>query len=120
MSTNFVINGTAISHVPGAEIISLAPNQTYFATYELASNLGNNNEGTALFQFELNGNIVGGTQSSSNLVGLNVNNPDAIRQTLSSSAVITTGAGVSDLTLVNNSGHAVTMEGANINIVKIE
>ncbi|PIE91822.1 hypothetical protein [Bacillus fungorum] len=35
LTTNNLINGTAITHVPGSTDIMLSPNQTYFATYEL-------------------------------------------------------------------------------------
>ncbi|WP_205728412.1 hypothetical protein [Bacillus thuringiensis] len=61
LSTNALINETAISHVPGSTDIVLAPNQTYFVTYEAESSVGTN--GLASLELQLNGVIVGGTQS---------------------------------------------------------
>ncbi|PFZ91316.1 hypothetical protein COL83_17870 [Bacillus wiedmannii] len=120
LSTNNLINGTAITHVPGSPFIILDPNQTYFVTYEASTNLGFADQGTSILQFELDGSLVGGTQSEFNLAGLSANFPVATRVSQSSDAVITTGAAPGVLTLVNASGHALNVEGTNINIVKIE
>lgn len=120
LTINNLINGTAITHVPGSTDIVLAPNQTYFATYETATNLGFANQGTSLVQFNLDGTLVGGTQSEYNLAGLSPTFPVSTRVSQSSDAVITTGAVPSVLTLVNVSGHALDFEGTNINIVKIQ
>jgi len=120
LSTNNVINGTAISHTPGTPFIILEPDQTYYASYEAASNLGNAGEGSAILQFNLNGSLVGGTQSEfSNLQSLNL--PASSRFSLSSAAVFNTPGGApSVLTLSNASGHPITVEGANVNIIKLE
>ncbi|WP_258043914.1 hypothetical protein [Bacillus sp. ok061] len=40
LAINNLINGTEITHVAGSPFIILAGNQTYFATYETATNLG--------------------------------------------------------------------------------
>ncbi|HDR6271878.1 TPA: collagen-like repeat preface domain-containing protein [Bacillus cereus] len=120
LSTNNLINGTAITHVPGSPFITLDPNQTYFISYEASTNLGFADQGTSILQFELDGSLVGGTQSEFNLAGLSANFPVATRISQSSDAVINTGAAPSVLTLVNASGHALNVEGTNINIVKIE
>ncbi|WP_242311859.1 hypothetical protein [Bacillus cereus group sp. BfR-BA-01331] len=55
MSTNVVINGTAITHVPGSIDILLAPNQTYWIFYEAESGVGT---GTVQLEFHLNGSLV--------------------------------------------------------------
>ncbi|MDF9507701.1 collagen-like repeat preface domain-containing protein [Bacillus cereus] len=120
LSTNNLINGTAISHVAGSPFIILDPNQTYFISYEASTNLGFADQGTSILQFELDGSLVGGTQSEFNLAGLSANFPVATRVSQSSDAVINTGAAPGVLTLVNASGHALNVEGTNINIVKIE
>ncbi|PFI81508.1 hypothetical protein COI83_14115 [Bacillus cereus] len=120
LAINNLINGTAITHVAGSPFIILDPNQTYFATYEASTNLGFANQGTSILQFELDGVLVGGTQSEFNLAGLSPTFPVATRVSQSSDAVITTGAAPGVLTLVNASGHALDVEGTNINIVKIE
>ncbi|MGG0086229.1 collagen-like protein, partial [Bacillus anthracis] len=120
LSTNNLINGTAITHVPGSTDIILAPNQTYFVSYEASTNLGFANQGTSILQLNLDGALVGGTQSEFNLAGLSPTFPVATRVSQSSDAVITTGAVPGVLTLVNASGHALDVEGTNINIVKIE
>ncbi|PFZ91317.1 hypothetical protein COL83_17865 [Bacillus wiedmannii] len=120
-NTNSVINGTAISHTPGSTNITLAPNQTYYAFYEASSNLGFADQGTAILQLELNGALLNGTQSEVNLSQTATNfPPDFTRLSLSSGAVFNTGAGANTLTLVNASGHAVDVEGANINIIKLQ
>ncbi|PGR85446.1 hypothetical protein, partial [Bacillus thuringiensis] len=111
---------TAITHVPGSPFIILDPNQTYFVTYEASTNLGFANQGTSILQFELDGALVGGTQSEFNLAGLSPTFPVATRVSQSSDAVITTGPAPGVLTLVNASGHDLNVEGTNINIVKIE
>ncbi|MDI6680117.1 collagen-like protein, partial [Bacillus wiedmannii] len=120
LSTNNLINGTAITHVPGSPFIILDPNQTYFISYEASTNLGFADQGTSILQFELDGALVGGTQSEFNLAGLSANFPVATRVSQSSDAVINTGAAPGVLTLTNASGHALDVEGTNINIVKIE
>ncbi|WP_165365635.1 collagen-like repeat preface domain-containing protein [Bacillus albus] len=120
LSTNNLINGTAITHVPGSPFIILDPNQTYFVSYEASTNLGFANQGTSILELDLDGTLVGGTQSEFNLAGLSPTFPVATRVSQSSDAVITTGAAPGVLTLVNVSGHALDVEGTNINIVKIE
>ncbi|MGE1043943.1 collagen-like repeat preface domain-containing protein [Bacillus wiedmannii] len=120
LSTNNLINGTAITHVPGSPFIILDPNQTYFVTYEASTNLGFANQGTSILQFELDGALVGGTQSEFNLAGLSPTFPVTTRVSQSSDAVINTGAAPGVLTLTNASGHDLNVEGTNINIVKIE
>ncbi|PIE93932.1 hypothetical protein CO726_18700 [Bacillus fungorum] len=118
---NSVINGTAISHTPGSTDITLAPNQTYYAFYEASSNLGFQNQGTAILQLELNGILLNGSQSEVNLSQTATNfPPDFTRLSLSSGAVFNTGSGTNILTLVNASGHALDVEGANINIIKLQ
>ncbi len=119
LTNNNVINGALISHVAGSTDITLAPNQTYYVTYEAATNLGFANQGTSILELQLNGGILGGTQSEFNLVGLSPTFPVSTRVSQSSSAVINTGAGANILTLVNTSGHALDVEGTNINIVKL-
>ncbi|PGK31775.1 hypothetical protein CN907_26950 [Bacillus anthracis] len=110
LTTNNLINGTAITHVPGSTDIMLAPNQTYFATYELQAFIPSG--GVADVQLQLNGILVGGTDSRA------IGTPgDAT--VLTSSAVINTGAGPSILTLNNLSGQPLTLEGVNVNIIKL-
>ncbi|MGG0086182.1 collagen-like protein, partial [Bacillus anthracis] len=121
LTFNSVINGTAISHTPGSTNITLAPNQTYYAFYEASTNLGFADQGTAILQLELNGTLLNGSQSEVNLSQTATSfPPDFTRLSLSSGAVFNTGAGTNTLTLVNASGHAIDVEGANINIIKLQ
>ncbi|PFI81499.1 hypothetical protein [Bacillus cereus] len=121
LTLNSVINGTAISHTPGSTDITLAPNQTYYAFYEASTNLGFADQGTALLQLELNGTLLNGSQSEVNLSQTATNfPPDFTRLSLSSGAVFNTGSGTNILTLVNASGHSIDVEGANINIIKLQ
>ncbi|WP_242503618.1 hypothetical protein [Bacillus albus] len=121
LTFNSVINGTAISHTPGSTDITLAPNQTYYAFYEASTNLGFADQGTALLQLELNGTLLNGSQSEVNLSQTATSFPPAFtRLSLSSDAVFNTGSETNTLTLVNASGHAIDVEGANINIIKLQ
>ena len=111
MSTNVVINGTAISHVPGSTDIMLAPNQTYWVFYEASSGVGT---GTAQLEFQLNGSLVLGTQASA------TNQPANSTTSLSSGAILQTGANPNVLTLVNTAGGARNIIGTNVNIIKLQ
>ncbi|MGR6008327.1 hypothetical protein ACT7CZ_05445 [Bacillus cereus] len=95
LTTNVVINGTAITHVPGSTDIILAPNQTYWVFYEASSGVGT---GTAQLEFQLNGAIVPGTQSRA------TSQPSGSMTVLTSGAILTTGADPNVLTLVNTAG----------------
>ncbi|MES5955692.1 collagen-like protein [Bacillus fungorum] len=107
---NIFISGTAITHTPGSAQINLAPNQIYYATYEVQATIPS--DGFVQVQFELNGSLVGGTQSrATETPGDNV--------PLTSSAIINTGAGSSVLELVNTSGQAIDLTGTNVNIIKL-
>ncbi|PGV66902.1 hypothetical protein, partial [Bacillus cereus] len=110
LSQNLVLQGTAITHTPGTAQINLAPNQTYFATYEVQGEIPSG--GLVQVQFERNGGLVGGTQSRA--TGTTGDNAS-----LSSSAIIVTGAGSQVLELVNTSGQATNFTGTNINIIKL-
>ncbi|MDF9610316.1 collagen-like protein, partial [Bacillus cereus] len=119
LANNAVINGTAISHVPGSTDIMLAPNQTYYASYESSTNLGQNNQGTAILELQLNGNLILGTQSEYN--GLqNLAITTSSRFSLSSGIVFNTENDPNILTLVNTSGHAITAEGTNVSVIKLQ
>ncbi|PFZ89568.1 hypothetical protein COL83_21825 [Bacillus wiedmannii] len=111
MSTNVVINGTAITHVPGSTDIMLAPNQTYWVFYETTSGVGT---GTAALEFQLNGSLVLGTQTSA------TNQPASSTTSLSTGAILQTGAGPNVLTLVNVAGGSRAISGTNINIIKLQ
>ncbi|PGK33500.1 hypothetical protein CN907_25520 [Bacillus anthracis] len=111
MATNAVINGTAITHTAGSTDILLSPNQTYWIFFESESGVGT---GTAELEFQLNGTIVSGTQSRA------TNQTSGSTVSLSSGAVLSTGAAPNILTLVNNSGGVRTLTGTNINIVRIQ
>ncbi|PFZ93240.1 hypothetical protein COL83_15360 [Bacillus wiedmannii] len=111
LATNAEINGTAITHTAGSTDISLSPNQTYWIFFESESGVGT---GTAELEFQLNGTIVGGTQSRA------TNQTGGSTVSLSSGAVLSTGAAPNILTLVNNSGGVRTLTGTNINIVRIQ
>ncbi|WP_036697057.1 hypothetical protein [Paenibacillus taiwanensis] len=111
LTNNAEINGTAITHVVGSPNILLAPNQTYFATFETTANVGTN--GSAAVELDLNGSLIAGTQSSA--AGL----PAGSSTVLTSSAVFTTGAGPNVLTITNPQGTATSYLGTNINIIKI-
>ncbi|PFI75193.1 hypothetical protein COI83_30145 [Bacillus cereus] len=114
LATNLTINGTAITHTPGSTDIMLAPNQTYYIAYEATSNIEAG--GNAQLEFQLNGTLVSGTQSSVSGLGTL---PTTASFSLSSGSVINTGAGPNILTLNNTSGGARNITGANINIVKL-
>ncbi|EEK53185.1 hypothetical protein ACU82A_01540 [Bacillus cereus] len=111
LTTNVVINGTAITHVPGSTDIILAPNQTYWVFYEASSGVGT---GTAQLEFQLNGAIVPGTQSRA------TSQPSGSMTVLTSGAILTTGADPNVLTLVNTAGGARNILGANVNIIKLQ
>ncbi|MGI8239629.1 hypothetical protein [Bacillus wiedmannii] len=115
LALNNVINGTAITYVPGSTDIVLAPNQTYHVSYEAESSIGST--GSAQLQLNLNGSLVGGIQASAS--GLGTLHATAT-QSLSSQAVINTGAGPNILTLNNTSGGTRDITGANINIIKLQ
>ncbi|MFB2549166.1 hypothetical protein [Bacillus sp. OTC-L18] len=59
LAFNNVVNGTAITYVPGSTDIVLAPNQTYYVSYEAESTIGT--AGFVQLQLNLNGSLVGGT-----------------------------------------------------------
>ncbi|WP_240688200.1 hypothetical protein [Bacillus sp. BH2] len=59
LAFNNVVNGTAITYVPGSTDIVLAPNQTYYVSYEAESTIGT--AGSVQLQLNLNGSLVGGT-----------------------------------------------------------
>ncbi|PEA85701.1 hypothetical protein CON71_34270 [Bacillus thuringiensis] len=111
LTTNVVINGTAITHVPGSTDIMLAPNQTYWIFYEASSGVGT---GTAQLEFHLNGAIVPGTQTRA------TNQPSGSTTELSTGAILNTGAGPNILTLVNTAGGARDILGSNVNIIKLQ
>ncbi|MEW9204594.1 collagen-like protein [Bacillus wiedmannii] len=119
LANNAVINGTAISHVPGSTDIILAPNQTYYASYESSTNLGQNNQGSVILELQLNGNLILGTQSEySGLQNLAITTSS--RFSLSSGIVFNTGNDPNILTLVNTSGHAISAEGTNVSVIKLQ
>ncbi|MGE1043948.1 exosporium leader peptide-containing protein [Bacillus wiedmannii] len=111
LATNAEINGTAITHIAGSTDISLSPNQTYWIFFESESGVGT---GTAELEFQLNGTLVGGTQSRA------TNQAGGSTVSLSSGAVLSTGAAPNILTLVNILGGVRTLTGTNINIVRIQ
>ncbi|PEW63047.1 hypothetical protein CN448_28915, partial [Bacillus cereus] len=100
-STNTTINGTAITHNPGSSDVNLAPNQTYYVSYETEATVPNG--GTVGLSLAVNGTGIpgSGTQSTGQPVNSTVD--------LGSFAVINTGAAPSILTLINSTatGEAV-------------
>ncbi|PGK29020.1 hypothetical protein CN907_27830, partial [Bacillus anthracis] len=70
--------------------------------------------GTAQLQFNLNGTIVPGTQTSA------TNQPANSTVDLSSGAILVTGAGTNVLTLVNTAPGSRNITGANVNIIKLQ
>jgi hypothetical protein len=112
LSTNLVLNGSSISHIPGSAQILLAPGQTYLAIYETA--VTTPPAITAQVVFQLNGIPIAGSESVNSVSAL------GLGLELNSQAIINTPlVGNSFLTLVNVSGAAATFSGTNITITRI-
>ncbi|WP_028546435.1 collagen-like protein [Paenibacillus taiwanensis] len=111
--SNDVINGTAITHTPGSTDIMLAPNQTYYISYQADVSVGT---GAGQLAFDLNGILVPGSGSSFSGAG---SLPANAQFSVSAGAVINTGAGPNVLTLNNLSTESKTINGATVQVVKL-
>ncbi|MGG0525790.1 collagen-like protein, partial [Bacillus pumilus] len=109
---NGTLNGTAISHTPGSTDIILAPNQTYYASFQITSSSTLGNVG---FELDLNGSVIGGSSTNSTTIA-----PAPTTTSLSASAVFNTGSGSNILTLNNSIGVTQTANGAIVNVIKLE
>ncbi|MEW4195056.1 collagen-like protein [Bacillus altitudinis] len=110
--TNGALNGTAISHTPGSTDIVLAPNQTYYASFQVSSSSANGNVGFAL---ALNGTLISGTDTSATGIAVT---PTEVSS--SASAVFDTGAAPNILTLFNSTTTSQNANGAIVNVIKLE
>ncbi|WP_282062885.1 hypothetical protein [Bacillus pumilus] len=110
--TNGALNGTSISHTPGSTDIVLAPNQTYYASFQVSSSSANGNVGFAL---ALNGTLISGTDTSATGIAVT---PTEVSS--SASAVFDTGAAPNILTLFNSTTTSQNANGAIVNVIKLE
>ncbi|PEW70572.1 hypothetical protein CN448_10330, partial [Bacillus cereus] len=111
-TVNAELNGTAISHIPGSTNIILAPNQTYYASYQITSSSSNGNVG---YQLSLNGNIISGSGASASQAA-----PSPVEASLSASAVFSTGNAPNILTLDGSVNVVQNGEGAVLNVIKLQ
>ncbi|MFB5677460.1 hypothetical protein [Paenibacillus terreus] len=109
-------SGTAIQYDPTTGIVSLAPNQTYEATYLARPITSPSGEaGAGLY---LNGNVINGSVARVQPVpGASV--PDGITNLSSTVIFQTTSPSTLDLRSINLSGEPNDFLSANINVVKL-
>jgi hypothetical protein len=106
-----IVNGTAIQHPNGTDI-TLAPNQTYYAQYNVVGI--NNASGSTSAGLALNGTGIGGSG------GTQFGTPGE-QSNVSGGAVFNTGPGTNILTIfnTNNQSADATYDNATINVVKL-
>lgn len=110
--TNNMINGTAISHVPGSPQIILAANQTYYAIVETAVNT--DAPGSAQIELRLDGVPIIGSQAQV------ADQPAMSTANLVTASIFTTGLAPAVLTVNNISAFNRLFTGSNVNIIKLQ
>ncbi|AOR24948.2 collagen-like protein [Clostridium taeniosporum] len=114
LTTNVVINGTAITHTAGSTDIVLAPNQQYLVVYRAVGfDTGLPAGSYYNLNLTLDGILVGGTDAGSTSTGT----PPSPEMT--GTAIVNTGAGPNILQLINASGGTRTFDDVQISIVKL-
>ncbi|MBD8497436.1 hypothetical protein [Paenibacillus arenosi] len=113
-TTTATLNGTAITHAAGSTDILLAPNQTYFATWNATAGAlaGGTLRGLALF--------LNGTQITGSINAVANSAPNAtIQPAFSGSAVFNTGIAPNILTLTNVFATAATIGAPAVSVIKL-
>ncbi|WP_355321072.1 hypothetical protein [Paenibacillus jiagnxiensis] len=104
------MNGTSITHTNGSTNVTLAPNQTYYAQYNVVG--VNNANGFSSAGLALNGTGIGGSGGTSS------GTPGALSN-IAGGGVFNTGSGSNILTVFNTNTTAATYLDATVSVVKL-
>jgi hypothetical protein len=112
LDVNNALNGTAITHTPGSNVIGLAPNQTYSIEYSFVGDppQGGNVAAAGLL---LNGALIPGTRT-----GVTIDPTAPTSFSLAGGTIINTTT-QSTLSLVNLSNGTVGLSSAGVNVIKL-